>query len=247
MTSTRHDGGLGIIPSSKEWSRVISVAALHDHAFNDLWLHSWTHRGHIGFHISLPELDRIRDQFGEAIALYFAFLSTYTHALMYVGALGLAFFVLRCPYSLVYSTLLVLWAVVFVEAWRIYERRLAVRWGTRGSFRVERRRAEYENTATGGIPLPWWKRELRILASLPVILLFAAALAALLTGIFVLEAFVTQLYTGPGQKFIVSNTTRLKCDGWMEQRHLSFRSLSARQSSSSPSYRASWLYTNLTP
>jgi hypothetical protein len=46
-------------------------------------------------------------------------------------------------------------------------------------------------------------RELRVLASVPVILLFAGILAALLTGIFVLEAFVTQLYTGPGHKYIV--------------------------------------------
>ena len=33
--------------------------------------------------------------------------------------------------------------------------------------------------------------------------MFAAVLGALLTGIFVFEAFVTQLYKGPGAKLLV--------------------------------------------
>jgi anoctamin-10 len=72
-----------------------------------------------------------------------------------------------------------------------------VRWGSRGSFYVETRRAQY----TPGCP--WWKRELRMIASVPVILVFAIILAALLTGIFVIEAFVTELYTGTGHKYVV--------------------------------------------
>ena len=43
-----------------------------------------------------------------------------------------------------------------------------------------------------------------MVASVPVIMLFGVVLAGLLTGIFVFEAFVTHLYTGPGHKFIVS-------------------------------------------
>lgn len=44
-----------------------------------------------------------------------------------------------------------------------------------------------------------------MLAGLPVIALFAVVLAVILTGIFLFEAFVTQLYTGPGHRFIVSS------------------------------------------
>lgn len=43
-----------------------------------------------------------------------------------------------------------------------------------------------------------------MLASVPVILFFAAVLVSLLTGIFVFEAFVTHLYKGPGMKYLVS-------------------------------------------
>lgn len=57
--------------------------------------------------------------------------------------------------------------------------------------------------------MPWWKKDVRVLASVPVILLFAALLATLLTGIFVFEAFVTQLYAGPGHKLVVSCRFRL--------------------------------------
>lgn len=111
------------------------------------------------------------------------------------------FYFLALPYSTLYSCILVLWSVVFVEWWRIKQRQLSVAWGTKGSFRVEKRRAQY-------IPLSWWRKDLRALASIPVILFFASVLAVLLTGIFVFEAFVTHLYTGPGHKLIVSAVCR---------------------------------------
>lgn len=56
----------------------------------------------------------------------------------------------------------------------------------------------------GGRNFQWWRRDARILASVPVILFFSGLLAALLTAIFMVEAFVTQLYTGPGAQYIVS-------------------------------------------
>jgi len=97
-----------------------------------------------------------------------------------------------------------------VEWWRIRERKLAMRWGSRGAFRVEKRRVEFDAAIRKrGSPshydddnevFPWWKREIRVLSSLPVIILAALALTALLTGLFVIEAFVTQLYTGPGHQ-----------------------------------------------
>lgn len=131
------------------------------------------------------------------MALYFSFLSSYTNSLLFISGIGVLCYFFARPYSALYSTLLVLWSITFVEWWRIQQRILSVRWGTKGSFRVEKRRAQFQ-------PIAWWKRDLRMIASLPVITLFAMVLAVLLTGIFVFEAFVTQLYTGPGHKVIVS-------------------------------------------
>lgn len=190
ITSAEADGGLGIAPASPQWDRVESIMALHDHLFNDTWIRSWTTR-----QLGLVTPEKIREQFGEAVALYFAFLASYTKFLIFISVAGVFFYFFAAPYSTLFSSILLVWSVVFVEWWRIKQRILSVRWGTNGSFRVEKRRAQY-------VPIPWWRRELRILSSLPVILFFAAILACLLTGIFVFEAFVTQLYKGPGAKFM---------------------------------------------
>ncbi|KAG6855942.1 hypothetical protein H0H87_009135 [Tephrocybe sp. NHM501043] len=143
------------------------------------------------------------ESFGDSIALYFAFLSSYTKALVFPAVLGILCFFFGTSYSPVYSTLVFAWSVIFVEWWRVHERILSLRFGTRGSFRVEKRRADYKPGFS------WWRRELRILVSIPVLLLFAGTLAALLTGIFVFEAFVTQLYTGPGHQYISFSPTVL--------------------------------------
>jgi len=59
ISSTPEDGGLGIIPGRKEWDLVESLMVLHDHDFNDQWIHLWTrHR------IASVELEKIRDQVG---------------------------------------------------------------------------------------------------------------------------------------------------------------------------------------
>ena len=56
-----------------------------------------------------------------------------------------------------------------------------------------------EKQRTSHVPgLLWWKRELQMVMSVPVIFL-----AGLLTSIVVFEVFIMQLYTGP-DKYIVS-------------------------------------------
>jgi anoctamin-10 len=204
ITTSTAQGGLGIDVGSDKWPHVKSVFILHDRAFNHTWISNWTKR-QIGFHITFKELDVIKEQFGEAVALYYSFLSSYATALVFPAFVGVAFWKFENPYSPVYSVLVVIWSVIFVEWWRIRERKLSVRWGTRGAAKVEKIRIKYHPTkrADGDeedAGFPWWKREFRIITSLPVIGTAALILAMLLTGIFILEAFVTQLYTGPGHQ-----------------------------------------------
>lgn len=193
ISSTPADGGLGISPDAPDWDLVESIFPLHDRSFNEQWVHAWKPRT-----IASVQLDKIRNQFGDSLALYFAFLASYTKFLLVPGVLGVLAHFFLPPYSPIYSFLLCIWSIVFVEWWRVHERILSLQFGTRGSFKVEKRRAQYKKG------MSWWSRELRVLASIPVILLFAGVLCALLTGIFVFEAFVTQLYQGPGKKFLVS-------------------------------------------
>ncbi|KAF8586456.1 DUF590-domain-containing protein [Ramaria rubella] len=207
VTSLKSEGGLGIIPGVQEWPRVDSILAIHDHAFNQSWITTWTRR-RLGFNVGADQLNKIRDEFGEAVALYFAFLSSYTQALFFPSAIGILFWALSSPYSPWYSAILTIWSIWWVEWWRIREKVLSVRWGTLGSFRAEKRRPEFRGqegkSAEGRLEttFPWWKRELRMATSLPIILFFAAILAALLTAIFVFEAFVTRFYQGPLHQYI---------------------------------------------
>ncbi|TRM65471.1 calcium-activated chloride channel-domain-containing protein [Schizophyllum amplum] len=198
IASTQADGGLGINPGMPEWDKVDSVMTLHDPDFNERWITSWTKEK-----VDSSAIESLRQQFGESVALYFAFLKAYSHALVVPAALGAAFYVAGESYSPLYSTLILIWAVGFTEWWRVKEKIISLRFGSRGSFRVERRRAQYNPG------FPWWKREMRILASLPLITLYALVLVALLTGIFVFEAFVTHLYQGPGQKILSLSPTIL--------------------------------------
>lgn len=57
VTSTRQDGGLGIGVMSANWDRIESVMTLHDHAFNEAWIRSWTRR-----QLLWVESDGIREQ-----------------------------------------------------------------------------------------------------------------------------------------------------------------------------------------
>ncbi|PVF99896.1 DUF590-domain-containing protein [Serendipita vermifera] len=203
VTTTTSQGGLGIAPGSKQWPHVQSVFIPHDRTFNHTWISNWTKR-QLGFNIGFQDLEVIRAQFGESVALYYSFLSSYAQALVFPALIGVAFWKFDQPYNPFYSILVVIWSVLFVEWWRIRERKLSIRWGARGAAKVEKLRVEFHPTKEMNDDyeegFPWWKREFRILTSLPVIGTAAALLAVLLTGIFVLEAFVTQLYTGPGHQ-----------------------------------------------
>lgn len=154
-------------------------------------------------------MDSIRNHFGEQIAYYFGFLNFYFQSLFSVAAAGTAFWAAGAPFHPVYSIVLVIWALVFVELWRMKERKLAVRWGTVGIGKVDERRNGFNAHAVRPDPatgedqevFEWWRREVRVAASLPVMLLFASLLVATMTTTFATEVFVTKLY--------VSTTTRL--------------------------------------
>ncbi|THU94550.1 DUF590-domain-containing protein [Dendrothele bispora CBS 962.96] len=198
VTSLPSEGGLGISPGSPDWDLVESVFCLHDREFNQEWIHAWTTSK-----VTSVEEERVRAQFGDSVALYFSFLFGYTRALFIPATIGTLFYFFGKPYSPLYSILTVLWSITFVEWWRVNERLLALRYGVRGSFRVEKRRAEHKPGTS------WWQRELRILASVPVMLPFVLTLFGVLTFNFIIESFVAELYKGPGHKYIAFAPTIL--------------------------------------
>jgi anoctamin-10 len=124
-------------------------------------------------------------------------------------------------YPPIYAFILSLYATTFVAYWRVRERKVAVQWGTRGceSVAVGRLRPEYvanlhpaavQGGGEGGDSVDAvhagneGKRDFKMAASVPVIAACGVGLGGLLMGIFVLEAFVGEVYDGFGKEVVVS-------------------------------------------
>lgn len=82
-------------------------------------------------------LDDIRDYFGVKIALYFGWLGMYTKWLFAPAILGIVMFVLMdfgevirdwCMFT--FSIFNIVWATLYLEAWKRKSAELAYRWGT---------------------------------------------------------------------------------------------------------------------
>ncbi|PWN51017.1 DUF590-domain-containing protein [Violaceomyces palustris] len=206
-------GGAGLVIKSSEFPHLVDMTPLHDPAYNSAWLKNWAKVSsprNVLFGIGASDLDSIKDHFGEEIALYFGYLNFYFQALGLVALWGLGFWMAGKPYSVTYSIGLVIWNCVLVEGWRVKEKKLAVRWGTLGVDGVETRRNEFVPRTTRLDPVTgeeeevfeWWRRELRMLVSLPVMALFASLLAMTMTLTFTIEVFVSHLYDGPGKSVV---------------------------------------------
>lgn len=166
---------------------------LHDARFNERLLKQWSQ---VQFFIPDSQLSDIRDHFGDGVALYFEFLRFYFRALAFPAFLGLCTWLGGHYFSKLYSIGLALWAIVFVESWRIRERQLGVRWGTQGISKDNidlRPGFKPEEIVTSPITgqkvphSPWYKREGRMLAGAPALIAFALGLAVTICCIFSVE------------------------------------------------------------
>lgn len=200
--------GAGIIPGQAPFEHVKSIFPPHHVEFNKSWLSKWSDRSHLTIQIPEIELDKIKEIYGESIGYYFAFLNFYFQALVLPTALGLLFWLTGMAYSSIYSTILALWSIIFVEMWKVKEKLLAIKWNSFNCHKVERRRVEFmpERIIRHLVThepigyFPWWKREARRLVTIPVLMMFALGIGALITLITAVELVVAEVYTGPFKK-----------------------------------------------
>ena len=158
------------------------------------------------------------------VHLYFDFLATYTRSLLPLSAVSVACYFLTPAdsYPPLYALVLSLYSATFVAYWRIKERKLAVRWATRGceSVAVGRLRPEYVANLGLGAQAPsgedsvdaiqqgdQTKRDVKMALSVPVIMICGTILGFVLMGIFLLEAFVSQIWEGFGKEVVVSESS----------------------------------------
>lgn len=98
-------------------------------------------------------LDEIRAYFGEAVALYFAFLTFYNRLLVLPAFIGLIFFLWQMGAGKVdveaipvFALFVSVWATIFLELWKRYEARYRVRWGMTKFKEKEQPRPDFKGT-----------------------------------------------------------------------------------------------------
>ncbi|KAI7863976.1 calcium-activated chloride channel-domain-containing protein [Spinellus fusiger] len=200
ITMPSTEGGANISSLTDEY--VDSIMPLHDEAFNKTWIHAWSKK----WRIDDQNINSIRDQFGEKIAYYFAFVQNYLVWLSVPSVLGIfTYFTHDNTLALGYSFAMILWSLLFIEMWKRKEKTLAIAWGTRGCSKHDKRRADYGGDGTvfdevTGEETPFvkpWKLIVRRALAIPGVTLGAVLLSAIVGVVFLIQLFLHEYYTGP--------------------------------------------------
>ncbi|KAH6718652.1 calcium-activated chloride channel-domain-containing protein [Leptodontidium sp. MPI-SDFR-AT-0119] len=194
-------GGAGITPEIGKWKNVKSVYPLHNNAATRALLVKWSRQ----LILREEDLDQIRGLFGEKVAIYFAFLQAYLVALAFPSITGILAWLYLPGYSLPYAILTSLWCTTFLEYWRLKEVDLSLRWSVKGVGGLKVNRAQFIpdreilNAITGETEQHFsrWKHTLRLLLQIPFALIAIAGLGTLISFVFVIELFISEVYDGP--------------------------------------------------
>ncbi|ORX58748.1 DUF590-domain-containing protein [Hesseltinella vesiculosa] len=200
LTLPANQGGADISPHVDPF--VESIFPLHNDATDDEWIRSWSKK----WLITNADLDILRAAFGEKIAFYFAFLQSYLVWLTVPTVLGVLVHVIS-DRSLVswYALAILIWGVVYTEAWKRKQIDLAAAWQVRHCSKHERRRAAFQGETTvrdlitgEEMPfVPYWKIILRRGLSVPGVAVGAFLLWIIVTCVFILQLFLHEYYSGP--------------------------------------------------
>ncbi|RKP02540.1 hypothetical protein CXG81DRAFT_10691, partial [Caulochytrium protostelioides] len=198
------------------FGHVRCVIAMHDPDAVNGMLRTWFMERH-GLLLHSDDITQLRNEYGENVAFYFAFLHFYTLALVPLAIVGVLCPIIlgRAAYSYVYSAFLLAWAPVTIALWQGQSRRWAEAWGTR---RVQSIDGDAERMATqlrplyrpagfrchddhdGIVPVfePGWKRAIySLFVTAPVVLGSAGVLMVLIWGLTISEVILGTYYTGP--------------------------------------------------
>lgn len=207
ITKPKNEGGAGITPKEGEWEGVESIFALHDHQFNKAWIKDLNSK----YYLNAEDLRVIKDRFGEKVAFYFAFLQSYFVFLTFPAGFGFCAWVLLGQFSAIYSIVIGLWSVIFVEYWKKQQADLAVQWGVRGVSKIQRKRPGFRHESEIKDPITGEevkiyspvKRLSRQLLQVPFALAAALLLGTLIATCFGIEIFISEVYDGPFKAYLV--------------------------------------------
>ena len=156
------------------------------------------------FDFRLP-LNKIRNYFGEKIALYFGFISLLAKMSITPGLLGIFAFAIQRSVSAdsllastvnaIYCVFISCWATVFLEMWRRREARLALTWGMLDFTQDELLRPQFvgyprRSPVTDELEAPHFssrKRKLRIASAMLISMGIILLVLSIVSGLYVMR------------------------------------------------------------
>ncbi|EGW35210.1 uncharacterized protein SPAPADRAFT_133048 [Spathaspora passalidarum NRRL Y-27907] len=201
-------GGCGITPNAGEWKFVNDIVPITS-AFDDSTLiedlkSSFTES-------PVLTTNRIKNQYGIKIALYFEYFKFYMLWLVSLSVIGLvSYFKVKKTYSLAYTLVNLLWGTLFITFWNRKQSFLVNFWGVQNCHLVEEHYSELAELNSRhepkNDPAPQESRRyvlfLKQLAFVPIALGFTAVLVSYQLSCFVIEIFLTDVYDGPGKSLL---------------------------------------------
>lgn len=144
------------------------------------------------------------------VAFYFAFIQSYSSFLVFPAVWGTVTWWYLGPYSITFAIGNCLWAMVFVEYWKIREKDLSLRWEVKGVGALKVTRTQYiwekevKDPITGQTVQVFspYRQFLRQLLLVPFASVAAAALGGLIVITFAMEVFISEVYTGSFQGYL---------------------------------------------
>ncbi|ESO86525.1 hypothetical protein LOTGIDRAFT_220570 [Lottia gigantea] len=159
-------------------------------------------------------IDKIRNYFGEKIAVYFAFLGVYTIALIPPALIGIIYLITawKSVYrEAIFAIFNLIWSTLLLEGWKRYCSEISFKWGTLENVGTsfEEPRANYRgelgrNIVTGNPEpvYPKWKRLAKFyFVTVPVISLCLCAAFFVMLLYFWMQAWADKAYIDSGHSY----------------------------------------------
>ncbi|RLV92661.1 Uncharacterized protein JA1_003006 [Spathaspora sp. JA1] len=200
-------GGCGITPNVGEWKFVNDIVPITS-SFNDSTLIEDLKSN---FKEKSLTTNKIKNQYGIKITLYFEYFKFYLLWLVFLSVFGIiCSYRAQRTYSLIFTFINLVWGTLFITFWNRKQKYLVNFWGVQNCHLVEEHYSElaelnvkYDNKSRFfHKDRGEWIVFLKQLAFVPIALGFTAVLVSYQLGCFVIEIFLTDIYDGPGKSLL---------------------------------------------
>lgn len=172
-------------------------------------------------------LSKIKNYFGEKIAFYFEFLRYFQTSLLIPSIIGLVVFIVQKTkhenslpvliLNIIYSVLMTIWAIVFLEIWKRKEAAMSIQWGQTKYEQIEVPRPQFFGTErrspiTDDMDEIYFSRSKRckfICLGLVITIMIISMVLGIVAGLLIFRYTYSNKYTVNGVDYTVIITSIL--------------------------------------